>query len=73
MIYVETTARTHNAKGFSSLLFAHACRRLSCCRFFVFAEQMRRLALEIEVKHGRMALGAVVCAMAQQGLVTVGA
>ncbi|CAM9522950.1 unnamed protein product [Ectocarpus sp. 6 AP-2014] len=32
--------------------------------------ELRRLAVEMEVKHGRMALGAVVCAMAQQGLLT---
>eukprot|EP00903_Cladosiphon_okamuranus_P018669 g17183.t1 len=32
--------------------------------------ELRRLAVEIEVKHGRLALGAVVCAMAQQGLLT---
>ncbi|CAM9195783.1 unnamed protein product [Sphacelaria rigidula] len=36
-------------------------------------DEMRKLAVEMEVKHGRMALGAVVCAMAQQGLMTVGA
>lgn len=36
-------------------------------------EQLRRLAVEIEVKHGRLALGAVVCAMAQQGILTVAA
>ncbi|CAM9308230.1 unnamed protein product [Laminaria digitata] len=36
-------------------------------------DEMRRLAVEMEVKHGRLALGAVVCAMAQQGLATVGA
>ncbi|CAM9735368.1 unnamed protein product [Ectocarpus fasciculatus] len=32
--------------------------------------ELRRLAVEMEVKHGRMALGAVVCAMAQQGILT---
>lgn len=36
-------------------------------------DEIRKLAVEMEVKHGRMALGAVVCAMAQQGLVAVGA
>eukprot|EP00752_Nemacystus_decipiens_P003421 g3165.t1 len=35
--------------------------------------ELRRLAVEIEVKHGRLALGAVVCAMAQQGIFTVAA
>ncbi|CAM9678072.1 unnamed protein product [Scytosiphon promiscuus] len=37
------------------------------------SSEIRRLAIEIEVKHGRMALGAVVCAMAQQGILTVAA
>ena len=47
--------------------------RLALCVFFFVDEQLRRLAVEIEVKHGRLALGAVVCAMAQQGILTVAA
>ena len=39
---------------------------------FLDLEQMRKLAVDMEVKHGRVALGAVVCAMAQHGLVSVG-
>ncbi|CAN0314819.1 unnamed protein product [Ascophyllum nodosum] len=38
----------------------------------VSGEEMRKLAVDMEVKHGRVALGAVVCAMAQHGLVSVG-
>lgn len=38
----------------------------------VLLEQMRKLAVDMEVRHGRVALGAVVCAMAQQGLVSIG-
>ncbi len=45
-----------------------------CIFFFFFClVQIRRLAVEMEVKHGRLALGAVVCAMAQQGMLTVAA
>lgn len=35
--------------------------------------QLRKLAVDMEVRHGRAALGAVVCAMAQQGFITIGA
>lgn len=41
--------------------------------FLPLGEQLRRLAVEIEVRHGRLALGAVVCAMARQGLLGVAA
>ncbi|CAM9703964.1 unnamed protein product [Pylaiella littoralis] len=37
---------------------------------FGSGNEIRRLAVEMEVKHGRLALGAVVCAMAQQGILT---
>lgn len=51
----------------------HCFCPLRCRVVFLRGEQLRRLAVEIEVKHGRLALGAVVCAMAQQGILTVAA
>lgn len=46
------------------------CSFLSLFRFHSWLEQIRRLAVEMEVKHGRLALGAVVAALAQQGILT---